>query len=133
MRGFSIPLTVRSAQYVAPPPPPPPPPRVIPQKVTSHQNRQLIPVRGEQAFTLAKNQWKTGGVKNTHTLRRWVFRFGFFAVFRGSCLVTRGVGGTSILKVTGTCRWTGYEFAVINISTGYLVPLFRSSILAQGI
>ena len=44
-----------------------------------------------------------------------------------------GGGGTSILKVTGTCRWTGYDFAVINISTGYLVALFRSSILAQGI
>ena len=44
-----------------------------------------------------------------------------------------GGGGTSILKVTGTCRWTGYDFAVINISTGYLVALLRSSILAQGI
>ena len=31
-----------------------------------------------------------------------------------------GGGGTSILKVTGTCRWTGYDFAVINIGTGYL-------------
>ena len=44
-----------------------------------------------------------------------------------------GGGGTSILKVTGTCHWTGYDFAVINISTGYLVALLRSSILAQGI
>ena len=44
-----------------------------------------------------------------------------------SCDFTRGGGGTSILKVTGTCRWTGYDFAVINISTGYLVALFRSS------
>ena len=44
-----------------------------------------------------------------------------------------GGGGTSVLKVTGTCRWTGYDFAVINISTGYLVALLRSSILAQGI
>ena len=32
-----------------------------------------------------------------------------------------GGGGTSVLKVTGTCRCTGYNFAVINISTGYLV------------
>ena len=32
-------------------------------------------------------------------------------------------GGTSILKVTGTCRWTGYDFAVINIGTGYLNQL----------
>ena len=31
----------------------------------------------------------------------------------------------------GTCRWTGYDFAVINIGTGYLVALLRSSILAQ--
>ena len=31
-----------------------------------------------------------------------------------------GGGGTSILTVTGTCRWTGYDFAVINIGTGYL-------------
>ena len=45
----------------------------------------------------------------------------------------RGGGGTSILKVTGTCRWTGYDFAVINIGTGYLAALLRSSILAQGI
>ena len=29
-------------------------------------------------------------------------------------------GGTSILTVTGTCRWTGYDFAVITIDTGYL-------------
>ena len=32
----------------------------------------------------------------------------------------RGGGGTSILTMTGTCRWTGYDFAVINIGTGYL-------------
>ena len=31
-----------------------------------------------------------------------------------------GGGGTSILTVTGTCRWTGYDFAVITIDTGYL-------------
>ena len=37
------------------------------------------------------------------------------------------------MKVTGTCCWTGYDFAVINISTGYLVALLRSSVLAQGI
>ena len=44
-----------------------------------------------------------------------------------------GGGGTSILKVTGTCRWTGYDFAVISIGTGYLVALLRLSILAHGI
>ena len=31
-----------------------------------------------------------------------------------------GGGGTSILKVSGTCRWTGYEFAIIAIKTGCL-------------
>ena len=31
-----------------------------------------------------------------------------------------GGGGTSILTATGTCRWTGYDFAVITIDTGYL-------------
>ena len=54
-------------------------------------------------------------------------------LFLGVCRLPGGGGGTSILKVTGTCRWTGYDFAVINISTGYLVALFHSSILAQGI
>ena len=34
--------------------------------------------------------------------------------------VPGGGGGTSILKVMGTCRWTGYDFAVINIGTVYL-------------
>ena len=29
-------------------------------------------------------------------------------------------GGTSILKVSGTCRWTGYDFAIIAIKTGCL-------------
>ena len=50
-----------------------------------------------------------------------------------STAIIPGEGGTSVLKVTGTCRWTGYDFAVINISTGYLMALLRSSILAQGI
>ena len=49
---------------------------------------QLIPARGEQAFTLAKNQWKTGGVSKNHTSEVVFFLFGFFAVFRGSCLAT---------------------------------------------
>ena len=31
-----------------------------------------------------------------------------------------GGGGTSILTVAGTCRWTGYDFPVITIDTGYL-------------
>ena len=29
-------------------------------------------------------------------------------------------GGTSILKVSGTCRWQGYDFAIIAIKTGCL-------------
>ena len=32
----------------------------------------------------------------------------------------RGGGGTSILKVSGTCRWQGYDFAIIAIKTGCL-------------
>ena len=32
----------------------------------------------------------------------------------------RGGGGTSILTMSGTCRWTGYDFPVITIDTGYL-------------
>ena len=35
-------------------------------------------------------------------------------------LNTRGGGGTSILKVSGTCRWQGYDFANIAIKTGCL-------------
>ena len=31
-----------------------------------------------------------------------------------------GGGGTSILKVSRTCRWTGYDFAIIAIKTGCL-------------
>ena len=31
-----------------------------------------------------------------------------------------GGGGTSILKVSGTCRWQGYDFAIIAIKTGCL-------------
>ena len=31
-----------------------------------------------------------------------------------------GGGGTSILTVTGTCRWTWYDFPVIAVDTGYL-------------
>ena len=41
-------------------------------------------------------------------------------LLEGGGLRSGGGGGTSILKVTGTCRWTGYNFAVINIGTGYL-------------
>ena len=39
--------------------------------------------------------------------------------WRGKQLFTGG-GGTSILTVSGTCRWTGYDFPVITIDTGYL-------------
>ena len=31
-----------------------------------------------------------------------------------------GGGGHFIIDVTGTCRWTGYDFPVITIDTGYL-------------
>ena len=54
---------------------------------TTWPKTRIIPARLERAFTLAKNQWNFGGVSKI-TLRRWVFRFGFFGVFRGSCLAT---------------------------------------------
>ena len=31
-----------------------------------------------------------------------------------------GGGALPLLTVVGTCRWTGYDFPVINIDTGYL-------------
>ena len=45
-----------------------------------------------------------------------------FEIRRFSSSLECGGGGkcTSILTVTGTCRWTGYDFAVITIDTGYL-------------
>ena len=46
---------------------------------------------------------------------------------------TPGGGALPYWRWPWTCRWTGYDFAVINISTGYFVALLRSSILAQGI
>ena len=36
------------------------------------------------------------------------------------CIPRGGGGGTSILKVSGTCRWQGYDFAIIAIKTGCL-------------
>ena len=57
-----------------------------------------------------------------------------------------GGGAPPLLKVIGTCRWTGYAFAgqywhrvsnrpnvVINIGTGYQIGLMWSSPLTQGI
>ena len=60
---------------------------------------------------------------------------------------TRGGGAPPLLKVIGTCRWTGYDFAghqywhrvsnrpnvVITIDTGYQIGLMWSSPLTQGI
>ena len=40
-----------------------------------------------------------------------------FPSWRGSL---GGGGALPLLKVVGTCRWTGYDFSVINIGTGYL-------------
>ena len=49
---------------------------------------RIIPARGEQVFTLAKNQWKTGGVSKNHTSEVGFSILFFCAVFRGSCLAT---------------------------------------------
>ena len=74
MRGFSIPLTVRRCAVRRPPPPPTP--RVIPQKVTSHQNRQLIRgERGEQAFYIGKKPVENPAGRKKHPTH---FGGGFF-------------------------------------------------------
>ena len=63
MRDFSLPLTVRSAHYAA----------AGCGWFLRRRSRpawpktRIIPVRWEWAFTLAKNQWKTGGVSKNHT------------------------------------------------------------------
>ena len=83
MRDFSLPLTVRSVQYVAS--------RGGWFRRRSHPTwpkTRIIPVRVEQAFTLAKNQWKTGGVSKNHTSEVGFSIPFFFAVFRGSFLAT---------------------------------------------
>ena len=48
---------------------------------------RIIPARLERAFTLAKTSEISAEFQKI-TLRRWVFRFGFSGVFRGSCLAT---------------------------------------------
>ena len=62
--------------------------RVIPQKVTSHvtKNKNNTGERGASVYIGQKTD-KPAEFQKT-TLRRWVFRFGFFAVFKGSCLAT---------------------------------------------
>ena len=72
MHDFSLPLTVRRGP-----------------KVTSHvtKNPNNTGERGARVYTgknPVKNRWSF--FKNA--LRRWVFRFRFFVVFRGSCLAT---------------------------------------------
>ena len=37
-----------------------------------------------------------------------------------SLQIIRGGGALPLLTVVGTCRWTGYDFPVITIDTGYL-------------
>ena len=83
MRDFSLPLTIRSAHYVAGRG------RVIPQKVTYHvtKNPNNTGEIGAGVYIGKKNPEKPAEFQKI-PLRRWVFRFGFFAVFRGSCLAT---------------------------------------------
>ena len=106
MRDFSLPLTVRSAHYVAGHG------RVIPQKVTYH---------------VTKNPNNTGEIgagvyigkqtlKNRRSFKKsysggGFFLFGFFAVFRGSCLATSHEkpectkdSGFFYASVNGTCE-----------------------------
>ena len=47
--------------------------------------------------------------------------FRFFEALNGAFKPGGGGGGALPLsKVVGTCRWTGYDFPVSNIGTGYL-------------
>ena len=55
---------------------------------TTWPKTRIIPARLERAFTLAKKNCDISAEFQKITLRRWVFRFGFFGVFRGSCLAT---------------------------------------------
>ena len=78
MRDFSLPLTVCRGLWV------------IPQKVMSHvtKNPNNTGERGAGVYIGKKNSEKLAEFQKT-TLLRWpVFRFFFFAVFRGSCLAT---------------------------------------------
>ena len=79
MRDFSLPLTVRSAGRGW----------VIPQKVTYHvtQNPNNTGEIGAGVY-IGKEKPEKPEEFQKIPLRRWVFRFVFFAVFRGSCLAT---------------------------------------------
>ena len=78
MRDFSLPLTVRSAHYVAGRG------RVIPQKVPYHvtKNPNNTGEIGAGVYIGKKNPEKPAEFQKI-PLRRWVFDSGFFAVFRG--------------------------------------------------
>ena len=55
---------------------------------TTWPKTRITPARLEQAFKLAKKNPEKPAEFQKIPLRRWVFLFGFFAVFRGSCLAT---------------------------------------------
>ena len=63
--------------------------RVIPLKVTYHvtKNPNNTGEIGASVY-IGKKPVKFWRSLKKITLRRWVFRFGFFGVFRGSCLAT---------------------------------------------
>ena len=66
-----------------------PVPRVIPRKVTYHvtKNPNNTGEIGASVYIGKKNSEISAEFQKI-TLRRWVFRFRFFGVFRGSCLAT---------------------------------------------
>ena len=49
---------------------------------------RIIPARLEIGVYIGKKTSEISAEFQKITLRRWVFRFGFFGVFRGSCLAT---------------------------------------------
>ena len=63
-------------------------------------------IKKKKRFSLAF-QWRTVGR-------------GGLAIWQHHGTLAGGGGGTSIIDGGGTCRWTGYDFPVITIDTGYL-------------
>ena len=74
MRDFSLPVTVRRGPRSG-------------DSAEGHVPRDQKPVVQSERL-----HWQKTSEISTEfqkiTLRRWVFRFGFFGVFRGSCLAT---------------------------------------------
>ena len=103
-----------------------------------------IPDKSTQYLTLLKIKGKINASKGPRSDS--VFKM-LYSPFIQLDLTPGGGGAPPLLKVIGTCRWTGYDFAghqywhrvsnrpnvVITIGTGYQIGLMWSSPLTQGI